>query len=800
MASKNGRLGSGGPGRARHLAIIPGVTPVLLGSPARLAALVVLLVGSPAVAQQPVTQSPGVPELPAVEVIGVAPLPAFGVPARSYPGNVQSITAEDIDRPNAEDLSDVLYRRLGSVSINSTQSNPWQNDVTYRGFLASPLTGSAIGLSLYMDGMRFNDGFGDTVSWDLIPRRAIAGIDVIPGSNPIFGLNTLGGALAVHTKTGREFPGTMLGASGGSFGRWNVEAEHGGVRGPVDWYVAFNALDEDGWRDRSPSELRQLFTNVGFEAHGTRVHLSYAYADNDLVGNGLVPERTLARDRSAVHTFPDQTRNRMHLGTLRTTHQLTEDWLLSTNLFFRDYQRRTFNGDAEVSCVDDATGEEVFDTAGRRLHLGRCAGSAAGFVDSGGNPLAGTLERTAEGEERTTKTHTQDWGVTVQLSRKGTILGRRNRLTAGVAYDGHTTRFDQREAEAELVSFGHSVGTRRLGPFETEVDVFTRQQNVGVYVTDTFDVTERLALTLAGRYQRVSIAIHDRSGENPDLDGDHVFSRVSPAVGLAFQARPDVTLFASYSEGFRAPTAAELTCADPNDPCNLPNAFVADPPLEPVVARTYEVGARGTLPFGKLAWSLGLFRTDLTDDILFTVVETGGGGFFRNVARTRRQGVEAGLAGEWKRLRYFASYTYVDATYETNTTLASVTEADGVRVRAGDRIPGIPQHSVKAGAEVAVLRNLWLGADAIATSGSILRGDDGNRHDRLDGYAILNLHARYEPVRHVELWGRIDNVTDAEYETAGALNVNAFADPIAVERFVAPGAPIAAYAGVRVRF
>jgi outer membrane receptor protein involved in Fe transport len=761
----------------------------------------VLLLGAPSAAQEPETKSPAIPQLPPVEVIGVAPLPAFGIPVQHYPGNVQSITPDELQRDGAVDVSDLLYRRLGSVNINSTQGNPWQNDVTYRGFLASPLTGSAIGLSVYLDGMRFNDGFGDTVSWDLIPRRAIAGIDVIPGSNPIFGLNTLGGALAVHTKNGREFPGSMIGAFGGAFGHWNVEAEHGAVRGPIDWYIAFNAMNEDGWRDHSPSELRQLFTNVGWEAHGTRLGLSYVYANNDLVGNGLVPESTLGRDRSAVHTFPDRTRDEMHLGHLRGNHPLTEDLLLSTNIFFRDYRRRTFNGDAEVLCVDDATGEEVFDANGQRLHLGRCSGSAVGFFDAAGNPVAGTLQRTADGAERTTKTHTQDWGTTLQLSHRDSVFGRRNLVSTGLAYDGHATRFDQREADADLVPSGNSVGTSRTGPFESQVDVSTRQHNIGVYVTDTLDITEQLALTLAGRYQHVRIEIRDRSGQNSALEGDHRFSRFSPSAGLAFQALRNLTLFASYSEGFRAPTAAELTCADPNAPCNLPNAFVADPPLKPVVARTYEVGARGKISVGKtLEWNVGLFRTDLEDDILFTVVETGGGGFFQNVSRTRRQGVEAGVSGEWKRLRYFASYTYTDATYETNTTLSSVTDTDGVPVRRGDRIPGIPQHGLKVGAEVALLRSLWLGGDVIATSGSVLRGDEANRHATLHGYAVLNLHARWQPIKHVEVWGRIDNVTDADYETAGALNFNAFADPIAVERFAAPGAPIAGYAGVRVRF
>jgi iron complex outermembrane recepter protein len=237
--------------------------------------LLVLLALSPAAAQAPSTESEK-PEtqppvvLPGITVIGATPLPALGIPVEKYPGNVQSLH-EDVAGRGALDLSDMLFRRLGSVNINSSQGNPWQNDVTYRGFLASPLTGSAIGLSVYLDGMRFNDGFGDTMSWDLIPKLAISGIDVIPGSNPIFGLNTLGGALAIRTKNGRDFPGTSIGASGGSFGRWNVEAEHGGSRGPFDWYVAFNALDEDG-RHRRPPDLRLYRQRSHWQRPGAGEH------------------------------------------------------------------------------------------------------------------------------------------------------------------------------------------------------------------------------------------------------------------------------------------------------------------------------------------------------------------------------------------------------------------------------------------------------------------------------------------------------------------------------------------------
>jgi outer membrane receptor protein involved in Fe transport len=299
----------------------------------------------------------------------------------------------------------------------------------------------------------------------------------------------------------------------------------------------------------------------------------------------------------------------------------------------------------------------------------------------------------------------------------------------------------------------------------------------------------------------VSISIRDRSGADPALNGDHNFDHVSPAAGFTYQPLPSLTTFFSYSEGFRAPTPAELTCANPDAPCRLPNAFVADPPLDPVIARTYELGLRGRVSLGDaLRWSLALFRTDLTDDILFIVSETGGAGFFQNVAKTRRQGIEAGFAGRWSRLGYFLNYAYLDATYRSNETLASVTDPNGVQVRTGDHIPGIPAHNLKVGAEVEILKDLFAGANVIYTSGSYLRGDDGNTQPKLDGYTTLNLAIRYSPIKHLELWGRVDNVTNAHYATTGALNFNAFASPIAVERFVAPGAPIAGWVGAKVSF
>src|SRR5262249_9659493 len=153
--------------------------------------------------------------------------------------------------------------------------------VNYRGYTASPLLGTPEGLSVYMDGVRQNQPFGDVVAWDLIPKIAISEVALMPGSNPLFGLNTLGGALSIETKRGYSAPGASLTVSGGSFGRRAAEFEYGGSNAMgLNWYVAGNLFREDGWREHSPSEVRQSFAKLGWQHAKTSVALSFAYADN----------------------------------------------------------------------------------------------------------------------------------------------------------------------------------------------------------------------------------------------------------------------------------------------------------------------------------------------------------------------------------------------------------------------------------------------------------------------------------------------------------------------------------------
>jgi outer membrane receptor protein involved in Fe transport len=346
---------------------------------------------------------------------------------------------------------------------------------------------------------------------------------------------------------------------------------------------------------------------------------------------------------------------------------------------------------------------------------------------------------------------------------------------------------------------------------EDTLMVRSSTRSTGLFATDTLSISDRLAVTLSGRENRTRTKIRDETGENPDLDGDHGFSRFNPAAGVTYQFSNALNFYGGYSESTRAPTPVELTCADEDAPCKLPNQFLADPPLKQVVAKSWEGGFRGRLgeiSGDRIDWHVGLFRTTNVDDILFQA--TGGSssneGFFANVGETRRQGLEASLAGTafGKRLRWYANYTYLDATYRTGFTENSANHPDAdddglIEVRRGNRIPGLPEHSVKLGGDLALTKQLSIGGDVIASSGQYLRNDEANLLPEIPGYAVVNLHASYTFNDHVSVFGRIDNVFDRKYYTFGTLGepdevFPDFEDP----RFYGPAAPRGAWIGVRV--
>ena len=178
----------------------------------------------------------------------------------------------------------------------------------------------------------------------------------------------------------------------------------------------------------------------------------------------------------------------------------------------------------------------------------------------------------------------------------------------------------------------------------TPVRVAISDAYYGAFIADTFNLTDRLALTASGRFNAAQINLNDRNGG--DLTGNHYYQHFNPAAGVTFKATPWLTAYAGYADANRAPTPAELSCAGPANSCSLANFFTGDPNLKQVVSHTLEAGLRGTVGIaedGHLNYNLGLFRSNLDDDIIFVNSVTLNRAFFTNVGQTRRQGLDASI-------------------------------------------------------------------------------------------------------------------------------------------------------------
>lgn len=195
---------------------------------------------APDAGEKPIVDLPqmGTVEVRAKRFYEVGPLPGLGLTKEEIPGNVQSITAEEIKQSHSLSITDLMNSKLQSVNVNDYQGNPFQMDVTYRGFTAGPQIGTPQGLSVFFDGIRVNEPFGDVMNWDMLPLNALSSFDVFPGSNPIFGLGTLGGAVSMKTKSGFDSPGVDAEVLTGSYGRRQLQASGGWNNGTVGLFGA----------------------------------------------------------------------------------------------------------------------------------------------------------------------------------------------------------------------------------------------------------------------------------------------------------------------------------------------------------------------------------------------------------------------------------------------------------------------------------------------------------------------------------------------------------------------------------
>jgi outer membrane receptor protein involved in Fe transport len=576
-----------------------------------------------------------------------------------------------------------------------------------------------------------------------------------------------------------------------------------------------------------------------------------------------------------VYTVPDTIGNRSPALNVFARRTVNSAVTVSGNAYYRKIRTEGINGNLN----NESLGESVYQPSAADITALKNAGYT-GYPASGANAantpfpkwrcIAQALQFSEPIEKCNalivySKTIQSDFGVSGQLAwtRSADLFGSgagRNQFAMGFAYSRGWVAFTQNTQFGYLnpdrsvtgVAAWEDGTTNSNGdPVDTRVSLDGSTPNISLFATDTWTPAKAWNLTVSGRFNRNSIRNTDRlhpvAGRG-SLTGNNTYQRFNPAVGLTYSPAGSWNLYASYIQGSRAPTSIELGCADPVDPCTLPNALASDPPLRQVVTGTWQVGLRGKGASAKEQatwnWNLGAFTATNTDDILFIASQQTGSGYFKNFGKTRRRGIQASADGRYRKLTGGLDFTFLDATYQSSETLSGNgnNTADlalagfpglggTITIHAGNRIPLIPKQTGKAYVDFQATSKFVLGWNLVAASSSYARGNENNAYKAdgkyyqgpgvSPGYAVLNFRAHYDLTRRLAVSAQVDNVLDRHYFTAAQLANTGLTPqgtyvarlypaytkgeqagnyPVPSVTFFAPGAPRRAWAELRVRF
>jgi outer membrane receptor protein involved in Fe transport len=731
------------------------------------------------------------------------------------PYTVQAINGDDLRQANATNLTDYMTRNLAGVNANDIQGSPFQTDITYRGYRASSIPGVPQGLSVYLDGIRVNEPFGDVVSWDMIPEAALENVLLVSGANPTYGLNTLGGTIAMTTRSGLTTQGFTADFSYGSWNRGRIDLSAGG-KTEDGWHIfaAGTLFGEDGWRDHSDGSLGNIFLKAGHADDTNSWDVSVLHGQSRLIGNGLLPSIRVSGGQTlpglyetnpaSVYTYPDRTESQLTQVALNGRHWFDAKTSLSAMAYLRNSRRDTVNGDVNPEYEEYADAcEDGFNADGSPR------GRDCSVTQAEGAALHPAVLNSTHMQQRSL-------GAALSFARETD----KHQISAGLTFDYSKISYAQYTQLADFTS-DRGVVADPDAPTELFSGVNGSSRTFGLYASDTWALTPTTFLTGSARWNYANVNSTLRNSDGTDQPREaFTYTRVNPALGIAQKVGYGATLFAGWAQNNRVPTVLELGCANPDEPCRLPAGLQSDPYLKQVITQTFETGARWS-PSRDTDVSLAFYRASNHDDILFLRAPNTQQGYFANFDRTRNQGIDLAARQRLGPVTLRLAYSYLDATYQSSGQLA-VGERT-INVTPGMRVAGVPRNTVKLSADWQAFPGFLLGADLIGVSDSVISGnEDGLRADPVAGrtprtadwstagYALVNLRASYRINKHVEVYARVTNLFNRRYETYGQIAEDVFPNGTLLQphinpqdaasaRFVAPGAPRGAWFGVVLR-
>jgi iron complex outermembrane receptor protein len=702
--------------------------------------------------------------LPALSV-PIGRLRVGAVPTARAPFPVQTLEGS---RGSAESLAKALAS-LPGVTLGNQTASPHQSDLRIRGFTVSPVVGVPQSVSVFVDGVRVNEADASQVHLSLVPTAAVERVELVRGPVGAFGKNALAGALNIVTARGTGAGTFELDTEGGSWRSGAGTLRAGAGRGAFDALLVGSYRRTDGWRDAGYSQELSVFAKTGWRGPSTDVWLSYTFDSDSIEGPGPLPESwieggDLPQDISTPPVDPrrlqytggsgDALTSRMHFLNASVSRELADEWSGQLTSFTRRVDFRQGN--------DNITEPD-----------------ALGLTDI------------------------TSLGTTAQLTYR-----RDEHVVVIVGGEAIRNRVDIDIRELPNPAFPDVI------PATTEL-LRTDEDNFAGFSEAWWRLSARFTAHGSLRYDYALLPIDDWLDIRDS--GENIFREWSGGLGLAGEFGSGLGAFASYARGFRSPVILEVSCADPEDPCQLPFELGPDPPLSPVTSNTWQVGLR--LARAHVRAELVGYWSDVRDDIFNVVdLDTPTRGFFTNLDRTRRIGSELSvealpLAG----LAVTATVALTRATFQSRAVLAAPflddddaappgpdpggqeQDLEPPEVEPGDRFPMVPGVTLSARARYR-LGSTSLELSARRVGSQFLVGDEGNEapFEKLAAYGVVDASAEHR-FGAATAFVQVSNLLDSDYFLFGIISRNVRSPAEAVERFLTPGLPRNLRIGVRVQ-
>lgn len=631
-------------------------------------------------------------------------------PLSETAASVVQLNSEKLDTTPATTLDDAL-RQVAGFSLfrrsGSRTANPTSQGVSLR---ATGGSGASRALVL-ADGVPLNDPFGGWVYWDRVPRESINQVEVLfGGASHLYGSSALGGVIDIGTKSTTS-DGISISTSYGNQDSPNVSAFASGSTHGWSGSVAFEGFHTDGYILVPEDQRGVIDTKAGTENVTTNLRI-----ERSLGGSGRLFGRAAFFGEARENGTPLQT-NRTHV------------------------RQFVFGGDWSETSVGSIKfisygGTQVYDQ----------------------NFSAISSDRNSETITRLQRVPAQVFGITTQFSR---TFARRQTIVGG--FEGREVR-----GFSDEIVYTNGRATSFVG-------AGGRERAIGGYVEDLVRIGSRVWLNLGGRVDRwrnfaALSATRPVSAINPTsvtFFPDRSETAFSPHASIVYQVNDRVSVIASMSRAFRAPTLNELYRS-----FRVGNVLtLANENLQAERLTGGEAGLRLNSPGDKFSMRGSFFWNEITRPVANVTLTTTPTLITRqrqNLGRTRSRGVE--LQSEMQLNRNWdlsASYLFAHAT---------VIEFPVNQVLEGLWIPQVPRHQFTFQTRYMNPRVFTVALQGRASSSQF---DDDLNQFRLASYFTLDVLVSRRINEKVELFAAVENVFNQRYEV-GKTPVTTLGPPILV--------------------